>query len=63
TTARQAFHRGFNVEFLSDAIGTLNVGNYAGEVTGEELHRAVLVTQAMRFSKVLDTEDWIDGLR
>ncbi len=63
TTARQAFHRGFNVEFLSDAIGTLNMGNYAGEVTGEELHRAVLVTQAMRFSKVLDTEDWIDGLR
>lgn len=63
TTARQAFHRGFNVEFLSDATGTLKVGNYAGEVTGEDLHRAVLVTQAMRFSKVLDTEDWIDSLR
>lgn len=59
TTARQAFHRGFKVEFLSDATGTLNVSNYAGKVIDEELHRAVLVTQAMRFSSVLNTADWI----
>jgi len=59
TAARQAFHRGFNVEFLSDATGTLNVSNYAGTVSDEELHRAILVTQAMRFSNVLSTADWI----
>ncbi|WP_321422874.1 cysteine hydrolase family protein [uncultured Methanobacterium sp.] len=59
TTARQAFHRGFKVEFLSDATGTLNVSNYAGSVTAQELHSAVLVTQAMRFSDVLSTADWI----
>lgn len=59
TTARQAFHRGFKVEFLSDATGTLNVSNYAGKVSDEELHRAILVTQAMRFSNVLSTADWI----
>ncbi|EKQ53332.1 MAG: nicotinamidase-like amidase [Methanobacterium sp. Maddingley MBC34] len=59
TTARQAFHRGFKVEFLSDATGTLSVSNYAGKVSDEELHRAVLVTQAMRFSNVLNTDDWI----
>ena len=62
TTARQAFHRGFKVEFLSDATGTLSVSNYAGTVTDEELHRSILVTQAMRFSNVLTTEEWIQQL-
>jgi nicotinamidase-related amidase len=60
TTARQAVHLGFSVEFLSDATGTLQISNYAGAVTAEELHRAILVTQAMRFSKVMTTEDWIN---
>jgi nicotinamidase-related amidase len=62
TTARQAFHLGFKVEFLSDATGTLNVSNYAGSVTAPELHSAVLVTQAMRFSNVLSTADWIQKI-
>ncbi len=63
TTARQAFHAGFSVEFLSDATGTLSVGNYAGGVKDEELHRAILVTQAMLFSKVLTAADWIRNIR
>lgn len=58
TTARQALHLGFSVEFLSDATGTLQISNYAGTVTAEELHRAILVTQAMRFSKVLSVDEW-----
>ncbi len=62
TTARQAFHRGFNVEFLSDATGTLAFSNNAGSVTAEELHRAILVTQAQRFSTVMKTSEWIKGL-
>jgi nicotinamidase-related amidase len=62
TTARQAFHRGFGVEFLSDAAGTLALANNAGSVTAEELHRAILVTQAMVFSKVMSTEEWISTL-
>jgi len=62
TTARQAFHLGFAVEFLSDATGTLAISNPAGSVTAEELHRAVLVTHAMRFSKVMTTRDWVEGL-
>jgi nicotinamidase-related amidase len=62
TTARQAMHLGFGVEFLSDATGTLNIQNEAGEVSGEELHRAILVTQQMRFSEVLPTDDWIKRL-
>ena len=62
TTSRQAVHLGFAVEFLSDATGTLAVSNYAGSVTAEELHRAILVTQAMRFGKVLTTQRWMDRL-
>jgi len=62
TTARQAMHRGFGVEFLSDGTGTLAVKNAAGEVSDEELHRAILVTQQMRFSRVMETGDWIKQL-
>ena len=62
TTARQAMHLGFGVEFLSDATGTLAIKNDAGEVSAEELHRAILVTQQMRFSRVMNTGDWIKQL-
>jgi nicotinamidase-related amidase len=63
TTARQAFHLGFGVEFLSDATGTLALANEAGSVTAEELHRAILVTQGMLFSKVMSTVEWLEGLK
>jgi nicotinamidase-related amidase len=60
TTARQAMQLGFAVEFLEDATGTLDVSNHAGKVTAEELHRAVLVVQESRFSRVLKTSEWLD---
>ena len=59
TTARQAMHLGFNVEFLSDATGTLDISNSAGKISAEELHKAILITQAMRFSEVMSTKEWI----
>jgi nicotinamidase-related amidase len=59
TTARQAAHRGFRVEFLGDATGTLPVKNSAGEVTAEELHRSILCAQQMMISEVIDSEDWL----
>jgi len=62
TTSRQAVHLGFNVEFLSDATGTLAISNDAGKVTAEELHRAILVTQGMRFAKVQSTKKWLASL-
>ncbi len=62
TTARQAAHLGFDVEFLSDATGTLDFRNEAGAVTAEELHRAILVTQQMRFSKVVTAQHWMEML-
>ncbi|TCL70032.1 nicotinamidase-related amidase [Hydrogenispora ethanolica] len=62
TASRQAFHLGYRVEFLADATGTLAFANSAGSVTAEELHRAILVTQASRFAKVLKATEWIGSL-
>lgn len=62
TTARQAVHRGFTVEFLSDATGTLPLSNSAGEVTAEELQRSILCAQQMMLSEVLDVATWIGRL-
>ncbi|MFH5806124.1 cysteine hydrolase family protein [Alienimonas sp. DA493] len=62
TTARQAFHRGLKVEFLSDATGTLDVSNKAGSVTAAKLHESILVAQQMFFSDVLDTAAWRERL-
>ncbi|MEA5623789.1 cysteine hydrolase family protein [Nostoc sp. UHCC 0251] len=63
TTARQASHLGFSVEFLSDATGTLAFTNNAGIATDEELHRATLVSQNTFISKVIDTSKWINNLK
>lgn len=62
TTARQAFHLGFDVEFLSDATGTLDVINYAGHVAAKDLHNSILVTQAMKFSTVLSVDEWAEKI-
>lgn len=63
TTAREAFHGGYAVKFLSDATGTLTISNSAGTVQDADLHRAVLVTQQMRFSQVMTTEEWVRSLQ
>src|SRR5262245_38782771 len=62
TTAREAVHRGFNVEFLSDATGTLPLSNSAGQATAEELHRSILCAQQMLLSEVLPSSEWINRL-
>ena len=62
TTARQAMHRGYKVEFLSDATGTLDVQNEAGSATAEELQNSILVAQQMFISEVLGSDAWIDRL-
>lgn len=59
TTARYAFHLGFNVEFLSDATATLALKNSGGEVSAEELHRVILAVQQSRFSTVMSTTQWM----
>jgi len=60
TTARQAVHLGFSVEFLADATGTIPLKNEWGELSADELHRNVLIVQAARFSSVMKTADWVE---
>ena len=62
TTARQAVHRGFAVEFLRDATGTLPLSNSAGQVTAEELHRSILCAQQMLLSEVITADNWLSRL-
>lgn len=62
TTARQAFHKGLKVEFLSDATGTLTVENEAGVATAEELQKSILVAQQMFISEVIETEKWLERI-
>lgn len=61
TTARQALHLGYKVIFLSDATGTLAVENQEGRIEDKDLHKAVLITQAMRFSEVKTAGEWMDS--
>jgi nicotinamidase-related amidase len=63
TTAREAFHRGYMVKFLSDATGTLDFKNDAGTVTAECLHKTILVVQQSRFSTVMATAAWSQSLK
>lgn len=58
TTARQAMHLGYVVNFLSDATGTLDINNEAGFVRAEDLHKTILAVQNSRFSKVINTKTW-----
>lgn len=59
TTARDAFHKGYNVKFLSDATGTIDVSNDVGTISSEDLHKATLIAQSLGFSKVISSQDFI----
>jgi nicotinamidase-related amidase len=61
TTAREAFHKDYAVEFLSDATGTIDVSNNVGTISSEDLHKATLIAQSLRFSNVLKTEEWVNN--
>ncbi|GAA3441817.1 cysteine hydrolase family protein [Planomonospora venezuelensis] len=58
STARDAYHRGLRVEFLSDATGTVALSNRAGRLTAEEVHRNVLVVMDSNFASVATTAEW-----
>lgn len=61
-TAREAMHRGFEVEILSDASGSLPYRNNGGSVTAEELHRATLTVMESAYAAVITTAEWIASL-
>ena len=57
TTAREAFHKGYYVEFLSDATGTIDVNNRVGSINSKDLHKATLITQSLKFSNVISSDE------
>lgn len=62
STVFEAVHRGYRVEFLSDASGSLSYENSAGNASGEEIHRVFCVVFQSRFAAVVGTEAWIAAL-
>ncbi len=63
TTARQAAHFGFSVEFLADATSTLDFETKAATAKAEELYRSTLVAQESFFSNVMTTAEWIQKVQ
>jgi nicotinamidase-related amidase len=63
STIVHALHMGFAVEFLSDATGSLDYSNSAGQATAEEIHRVMSVVFQSRFAAVMNTEQWVDHLK
>ncbi|MDD3224893.1 MAG: cysteine hydrolase family protein [Clostridium sp.] len=59
TTAREAYHRGYNVEFLSDATGTIDISNEVGTISAKQLHKATLMAQSLGFSNVMSSKKWM----
>jgi nicotinamidase-related amidase len=59
STVIDAAHRGFAVEVLADATGTLPYANSAGRTSAEEMQRVVLTVCQARFAAVASTDAWI----
>lgn len=60
STILEAFHLGLDVEFISDASGSVAYENRAGYASAEEIHRVVSVVLQSRFAAVMQTSEWID---
>lgn len=62
STIREAMHRGYSVEFLPDAAGSLPYKNSSGYASAEELHRVTTIILESAYAAVLSTEQWVAGL-
>ncbi|MFI6642813.1 isochorismatase family protein [Streptomyces sp. NPDC050504] len=63
STSREAVHRGYGVEVLSDATGALPMSNRIGTLTAEQIHQTVLVVLQAFFASVVTTAQWVDAVR
>lgn len=59
STAIEAAHKGYNVEFISDATGSLPYKNEAGSASAEEIHRIFSVVLQSNFAGVATTDHWL----
>jgi nicotinamidase-related amidase len=63
STIIDAVHRGFTVEFLADASGSVPYRNAAGFASAADIHRVFSVVLHARFAAVATTAGWIAALR
>lgn len=62
STVREAAHKGYEVEVLADACGSLPYANKAGEASAEVLHNATLTVLSGFFANVVSTTEWIGAV-
>ncbi len=62
STAIDALHAGYAVEFLSDASGSLPYANDAGSANAEEIHRVFCTVLHSRFAAVASTARWMQAV-
>ena len=63
STAVDALHQGFTVEYLPDASGTVSYRNEAGFASAEDIHRVYGVVLHSRFAAVASTDDWVRAVQ
>ncbi|QYD72148.1 cysteine hydrolase [Paraburkholderia edwinii] len=61
-TIREAMHKGYAVEFLPDAAGSLSYKNKAGYASAEEMHRIISVIMESTYAATMSTEEWVENL-
>ncbi|MFP3552482.1 cysteine hydrolase family protein [Paraburkholderia sp. SIMBA_049] len=61
-TIREAMHKGYRVEFLPDAAGSLSYQNKAGRATAEEMHRIITVIMESTYAATMSTDEWVENL-
>lgn len=59
STTREAAHRGYHVELLHDATGSLPYRNKAGGASAAEIHRVTCVVMQSTFAAVMNTAEWM----
>ncbi|MBC3934063.1 cysteine hydrolase [Undibacterium sp. CY7W] len=62
STVFEAAHRGYQVEILSDASGSLPYSNAAGAASAEEIHRVFQVVFHSNFASSCSTDQWLAAL-
>lgn len=62
-TIYHAAHDGLEVEFLSDATGTLPYENAAGKASAEEIHRVYSTVFHSNFAAVASTQQWLAAVQ
>ncbi|SOE87567.1 Nicotinamidase-related amidase [Burkholderia sp. YR290] len=61
-TIREALHKGYGVEFLPDAAGSLSYKNKAGHATAEEMHRVITIIMESAYAATMSTQAWVEKL-